>query len=213
MEDSKIPIEDLRRNLAKRIKEEGEVVGEDFLKVDSFLNHQIDPGLMMRIAEAIAENFKEEEITKVVTAEAGGNIVAYATSIHLGEFSPEQVPVIYAKKGIPKTMKNPATQRIESATKGEEAELALSKDYLGEGDRVLIVDDFLYTGMTSEALAKLVKRTGASVVGFAFIVSKRNFGGHERLKNFDIPIFVLVEVTKLDFESDNIEFGKGLDPE
>lgn len=187
------------------------MVGENFLKVDNFLNHQIDPGLMTRIAEAIAENYKAEDITKVVTAEAGGNIVAYATSIQLSKFFPSQVPVIYAKKGIPKTMKNPVTQEIESATKEEEAELALSKDYLGEDDKVLIVDDFLYTGVTSEALAKLVKRTGASVVGFAFIVSKRNFGGHERLENFDIPIFVLVEVTKLDSETGTIKFGKGLD--
>lgn len=206
MRGVRILVNELRKELKKKISEEGEVLGENFLRVDSFLNHQIDTELIDRIGGVIAEHYRDKDITKIVTAEAGGNIIAYATSFHLSKFSPSQVPVIYAKKGIPKTMKNPVTQVIESATKEEQAELALSKDYLGEDDTVLIVDDFLYTGLTSKALTELVSRTGATVIGFAFIISKRNFSGFKRLKKFELPIFVLIEIDKLDSDTGKVIF-------
>jgi len=183
------------------------VLGEDFIKVDSFLNHQIDTELIDKAGRVIAERFADQGVTRVVTAEAGGNIIAYATTIHLNRMSPKEISTIYAKKGVPNTMTNPRVQTIESATKEEEAELALSRDYLSEDDKVLIVDDFLFTGLTSEALLKLVKNTGATVVGFAFVISKRNFGGLKRLKQHDLPIFTLVEIKKLDPETGRITFG------
>lgn len=209
-EEFNISTEEVRNELLEKIKDEGEILEENFLRVDSFLNHQIDTNLIDRVGEVIAENHTDKNITKVVTAEAGGNIIAYATSVHLNRLSTRQIPVVYAKKGIPKTMKNPITQKIESATKGGETELALSKNYLDEEDNVLIVDDFLYTGLTSEALTKLVKSSGASVQGYAFIIAKRNFGGIKRLEKFDIPFFVLVEIEKLDVETGKIHFSKDL---
>ncbi len=206
-EEFRISTEEVRNEFLEKIKNEGEILDEDFLRVDSFLNHQIDTNLIDKVGKVIAENHVDKDITKVVTAEAGGNIIAYATSVHLNRLSTEEIPVIYAKKGVPKTMKNPVTRSIESATKGDETILALSKDYLSEDDRVLIVDDFLYTGLTSEALTNLVKDTGASVQGFAFIIAKRNFGGYKKLEKFNIPIFILVEIEKLDFEENKIYFA------
>lgn len=200
-------MEEVRKEFIEKIRTEGEVLSSDFLKVDSFLNHQIDTRLIDKAGRLIAEKFSDKEITKVVTAEAGGNIIAYATTVHLNKLTPRQVPVIYAKKGVPKTMKDQTVQKIESATKEQETELALSREYLNKEDKVLIVDDFLYTGLTSEALVGLIDSTGAEIVGFAFIIAKRNFGGLKRLKKYDLPIFTLVEIEKLDPETGEITFA------
>jgi xanthine phosphoribosyltransferase len=104
-------------------------------------------------------------------------------------------------------MKDARTQMTESATKGDETPLALSSEYLSEDDRVLIVDDFLFTGLTSEALTKLVDDVGAELVGYAFVISKKNFGGCERLGKYEKPIFVLVEVESLDPVNKKVNFG------
>lgn len=204
--EAKMEIGKVRNEIRERIKAEGEILEENFLRVDSFLNHQIDTNLIEKVGEVVAKNYASEDLTKVITAEAGGNIIAYATTVHLNKICENQIQTIYSKKGVPKTMKNPVTQPIESATKSEKTELALSKNYLSEKDRVLIVDDFLYTGSTIEALTKIVKKTGASVVGYAFIIAKRNFGGLEKLEKFDLPNFVLLEIQELDQETGEIKF-------
>lgn len=202
-----IMIEEVREELIHKINNEGEVLGKNFLRVDSFLNHQVSPKLLENIGKAITKKFIDKKITKVVTAEAGGNIIAYIVANHLSNYSSNEVSVIYAKKGVPKTMKNPIIQKVESATKGGETELAICRDYLSKEDRTLMVDDFLYTGLTSEALTKLVEKTGATVTGYAFVISKWNFGGYDRLKKYGIPIFTLVNIKEMDPENGKIYFN------
>lgn len=202
-----IRVEDVRREFKRKIEEEGEVLGRNFLRVDSFLNHQIDPVFVDKVGQVLAGQYKEKRPTKVVTAEAGGNIISYASARHLNDFYEYDVSVVHAKKGVPKTMRNPIIQKIESPTKEEVTELALSGEYLGEDDRVLLVDDFLYTGLTSEALTKLVEKAGASLIGYAFVISKRNFGGYERISKYEHPIFILIEIEKLDPESGKVFFA------
>ncbi|KXB03007.1 hypothetical protein AKJ48_04330 [candidate division MSBL1 archaeon SCGC-AAA261O19] len=204
----KIRIEELKRELKEKIGKEGKVLGKGFLKVDSFLNHQVDPQLVDRIGMAIAEKYEDKEITKVVTAEAGGNIIAYTTARHLQSLLDSKVLAVYAKKEVPKTMENVMVAKVKSPTKGEVTDLAISGDYLKSGDRVVIADDFLFTGRTSEALTELVENAGATLIGYAFVISKRNFGGYERLRKHDRPIFALVEIVEMDSETGEIYFSE-----
>lgn len=195
-------MEEVCDRLRQWIAQQGQVVGPEFLRVDSFLNHRIDPRFVDLAGEGIARAFAGQGITCVLTAEAAGNVIAYEVARKLG------VCALYAKKGAAATMAGILRRTIESPTKGVPVELCLSRDYLGPKDRVLIVDDFLYRGTTSAALAEMVQEAAATLVGFAFVIEKRFGKGREILARFGVPIVSLVTITRLDPKTGGIEFAE-----
>src|SRR5688500_10371705 len=124
--------------LKERIRREGQNLGNGILKVDSFINHQVDPALMLAVGGALAAHFGALGITKVLTAEISGIAPALTTALALG------IPVVYARKTKPITMPNDIfIQSAPSHTKGQEVKLMVSPEFLGSRDKVLIIDDFL----------------------------------------------------------------------
>ena len=177
------------------IKTRGIILGKDFLKVDSFMNHRIEPQFIEAASKAISERFKNSGVTLVLTAESAGNIIAYEVAKRL------MCVALYAKKNGAVTMSNPLKKKLYSPTRKKEVELAISKDYLNPDDKVLIVDDFLYNGRTSSVLAEMVLEVGASLVGFGFIVEKAFAGGRENLKRFKAPIYSIAVIERMDPET------------
>jgi len=183
------------------VRQAGEVMGPEFLRVDGFLNHRIDPAFMQPAGQGLAAAFAEQRISCVLTAEAAGNVVAYEVARRLN------ARALYAKKGRAATMVHPLVRTLPSPTKGSQVELAVSRDYLKSGERVLIVDDFLYQGLTSAALAEMVREGGAELVGFGFVIAKEFGGGRQVLNRFNVPIVRLISVERMDPESGEITFG------
>ena len=188
--------------LKEWIRKQGMVVGPEFLRVDGFLNHRIDPAFMEQAGERLATAFAECGVTCVLTAEAAGNVIAYEAARRLG------AKALYAKKGRAATMAHPLTRRVPSPTKGGHVELAVSRDYLRPGERVLVVDDFLYRGLTSAALGEMVVEAKAKLVGVGFVIEKRFGGGREVLSRFSVPIVALVSIASMDPESGEIVFAE-----
>jgi len=178
--------------LKERIRREGRNLGQGILKVDSFINHQVDPELMMRVGEELARRFSDKGATKVLTAEISGIAPALTTALAL------KVPVVYARKTRPITMINGTyKETAPSHTKGKTVELLVSKEVLRPADRILIVDDFLATGQTIAALARLVEKSGATLVGIGTVIEKAFEGGREVLKHLGVPIESLVVITDM----------------
>ncbi|MCD6363243.1 MAG: xanthine phosphoribosyltransferase [Synergistetes bacterium] len=177
--------------LVDRIKREGKVISDTILKVDSFLNHKVDPFLMKKIGERFAEIFENERITKVATVEASGISAAIFTALAL------KVPLIFARKRRPITLGRKIYERkITSRTKLNETIITLSGDYIDETDRVLIIDDFLATGETIKALCDMIEESGASVAGIGICIEKTFQKGKERLKKYRIESLAKVESLK-----------------
>lgn len=182
--------------LRERIAAEGSYLGGGILKVDAFLNHQLDPELTMAMGEAFRERFTALGVdapTKIVTAEVSGIAPALATAAAYG------VPIVYARKKRPITM--PATvleTQAPSHTKGGVTRLIVSPEYLGTGDSVLIVDDFLASGQTVDALADLVLAAGATLLGIGCVIEKSFEGGRDVLASHRVPIVSLAVVTAMD---------------
>ncbi|MFN3346834.1 MAG: phosphoribosyltransferase family protein [Candidatus Bipolaricaulaceae bacterium] len=190
----------LQTQVRRWIETQGQVLGPEFLRVDGFLNHRIDPVFVTLAAQGIAQAFAHKTITCVLTAEAAGNVIAYEVAKALG------ARALYAKKGKASTMHGVLHRSVESPTKGAIVDLCVSREYLGPGEHVLIVDDFLYRGMTSAALAEMVAEAGATLVGFAFIIEKRFGQGREVLASFGVPIVSLVTIARMDPHSGQIVF-------
>jgi xanthine phosphoribosyltransferase len=181
-------VEELRR----RILDEGRNLGKGILKVDSFINHQIDPALMVDVGLEMARRFADAQVTKVLTAEISGIAPALATGHAL------DVPVVYARKTRPVTMIGPVFVEIApSHTKGSDVILMVSTEFLGPGDRVLVVDDFLATGATIWALVRIVEHAGAELVGIGTVVEKSFEGGRQDLEVLGVPITSLAVVTDM----------------
>ena len=159
--------------LHKKIREEGIVLSDQVLKVDAFLNHQIDPQLMKEIGDEFARLFKDSGITKIVTIEASGIAPAVMTGLNLG------VPVIFARKHQSLTLtENLLSATVYSFTKQRSYDVCVSKDFLAPGDQVLFIDDFLANGNAAKGIMDLVKQAGAELVGMGFIIEKAlNFPG------------------------------------
>ncbi len=187
--------------LKQRILAEGRHLGHGILKVDSFLNHQVDPALMMACGEELARRFRPVAPNKVLTAEISGIAPALATAYHLG------VPLVFARKHKPITMPEEVyLTYTPSPTKGRIVELMLSPEYVGPGDRILIVDDFLASGATILGLARLAKTAGAQVVGVGALIEKVFERGRERLQaELNVPIEALARIAR--FEGDRIIFA------
>ncbi len=198
-------IDDVREKLIRKIRSEGEVLGEEFLKVDSFLNHKVAPAMLNAIGKAIAEKFEDLGVTKVLTAEAAGNIIAYTTAENLLD-QDENVEVVYAKKGVPTTMTGEEIRTIQSPTKKNKTTLAVSGNYFDSDDRVLIVDDFLFTGRTAGTLSEIMEALSVEVVGYGFVIRKKGSGGYKKLSRTGKPIFSLVEIESMDPQTGEITF-------
>lgn len=198
-------IDDVREKLIQKIRSEGEVLGEEFLKVDSFLNHKVAPAMLNAIGKAIAEKFEDLGVTKVLTAEAAGNIIAYTTAANLLD-QDENVEVVYAKKGVPTTMTGEEIRTIQSPTKKNKTTLAVSGNYFDSDDRVLIVDDFLFTGRTAGTLSEIMEALSVEVVGYGFVIRKKGSGGYKKLSRTGKPIFSLIEIESMDPQSGEITF-------
>lgn len=179
--------------LRKRIEQEGKVLGNDILKVDPFINHQVDPALMDACGKEFARLFKSTEPTKILTAEISGIAPALMTAMHL------DIPVVYARKHKPITMPDTVYLTVApSHTKGHMVELIVSPEYLANGERVLIIDDFLASGATIAGLVRLLQTAGAKLVGIGALIEKTFEGGRELLEVLDIPIKALVPIASLD---------------
>lgn len=180
------------KTLEEAVVANGTVLEGGILKVDSFINHQIDPSLMKTAGQLVCEFFKAERVTKVLTAESSGIAPALATAECM------RVPLIFARKKKPITMKNFLTELAPSHTKGGLIELNVSCEFLEERDRVLIVDDFLASGQTIAALARLVQKTGATLAGFAAVIEKTFERGRELLERYGVPVVGLVRISSLE---------------
>ena len=151
--------------LKDRIRREGENLGRGILKIDSFLNHQVDPDLMVAAGEAIAARFADSGPTRILTAEVSGIIPAVMAGRALGN-----LPVVYARKHKPITMREPVyVDTAPSHTKGGEVLLMVSPEFLSADDRILIVDDFLASGRTIDALGRIVAAAGATPVSYTHL--------------------------------------------
>jgi xanthine phosphoribosyltransferase len=178
--------------LKERIRREGVNMGNGILKVDSFINHQVDPALMLAVGGALAARFAHLGANKIVTAEISGIAPALMTGLALG------IPVVYARKTKPVTM-NPNTMKASapSHTKGVMTELMISPEFLGPRDHVLVVDDFLARGETIRALVDLVRKSGATLIGIGAVVEKRFEGGRAALADLNVPIETLAIITDM----------------
>ncbi len=179
--------------LRKRIEEEGENMGGNILKVDPFINHQVDPALMDACGKEFAKIFKATQPTKVLTAEISGIAPALMTAKYMG------IPVVYARKHKPVTMPDTVYLTVApSHTKGRMIELIVSPEYLSNGERVLIIDDFLASGATIAGLVRLAETAGAKLVGIGALIEKTFEGGRDLLSYLNIPIEALVPIASLD---------------
>ncbi|MGB8646916.1 MAG: xanthine phosphoribosyltransferase, partial [Anaerolineae bacterium] len=188
------------QQLNERILRDGKHLGRGILKVDSFINHQLDPVLMRDIGQELARALGPLRPNKILTVETSGIAPALATGIVLG------VPVVFARKHQPLTMAaNPFRTSASSHTHGREVELIVSPEFLGPADRVVIVDDFLATARTILALVKLIEQSGATLVGIGAVIEKSFEGGRAELKHLGIPVVSLAMIERM--EGDRIILG------
>ncbi len=185
--------------LKERILREGKNLGNGILKVDGFINHQVDPLLMMECGKELARRFAHIGATKVLTAEISGIAPALATALELG------LPIVYARKHKPLTMPDQVYLTLSpSHTKGRMVELIVSPEYLAGGERVLIIDDFLATGATILGLARLAQTAGAVIVGVGTLIEKTFEGGRQALAHLGVPVESLARISRM--EGDTITF-------
>ncbi len=178
--------------LERRILAEGKNLGRGILKVDSFINHQIDTHLIFETGQELARRFADIGATKVITAEISGIAPALATAHALN------VPVVYARKTRPVTMAGAVFVEVApSHTKGGDVFLMVSGEFLKPEDRVLVVDDFLASGATIAALARLVEHAGATLVGIGTVIEKGFENGRQDLAYLDVPIVSLAVVSDM----------------
>jgi xanthine phosphoribosyltransferase len=178
--------------LKQRIISQGKNLGRGILKVDGFINHQVDPHLMDECGRELARRFAHIGATKVLTAEISGIAPALMTALHLG------VPIVYARKHKPVTMPDQVFLTLSpSHTKGVTVEMIVSPEYLRSHERVLIIDDFLASGQTIQGLVRLAQAAGATVVGIGAVIEKTFEGGRALLAPLQIPIESLATIADM----------------
>lgn len=188
------------QELIERIRREGIHVGGGIVKLDGFLNHQVDAGLTERMGAEFVARFGQRGAgrpSKIVTAEVSGIPAALATARLL------EVPMLYARKHQSSVMTDVYYfAQTASRTKGGEVNLLISRRYLDADDRVLIIDDFLATGSTILALASLVEASGARLLGIGCVIEKPFENGRARLADLGVPIETLA---RIEFEEDSLK--------
>jgi len=179
--------------LEQRILSEGKVLPGGILKIDSFLNHQMDPLLMMEMAKELKRLYAEAGVNKVLTIEASGIAIAIMAGYEFG------CPVVFAKKSKTKNISdNVYSVEVESFTHGKTNTVVVSKEFIKPGDRILIVDDFLATGAALIGLKALVEQAGATVVGAGIAVEKVFQGGGNLLREQGMRIESLAMIAAMD---------------
>ena len=187
--------------MEKRILEDGTVKSGNVLKVDSFLNHQIDVRLLDEIAGEFCRRFDGSRITKVLTIEASGIAIASAVARQLG------VPVVFAKKSKSVNLDGDVyVAEVESFTHKKTNQIIVSAKYLSEEDHVLIVDDFLANGCALQGLISLVDAAGAEVVGCGIVIEKGFQEGGHRIRNLGFRLESLAIIESMDAETGAITF-------
>ena len=187
--------------LKQRIREDGKIKNTDVLKVDSFLNHQMDVQLFAEIGKEFRRRFEGCEVTKILTIEASGIGIACVTALFF-----DNCPVVFAKKAKTKNLSADVyTTQVESFTHGKVFDVIVSKDYLKPGDKVLIIDDFLANGAALTGLINLVKAAGAEVVGAGIVIEKAFQPGGDLLRKQGVRIESLARVGAMS-ETDGITF-------
>lgn len=185
--------------LEDKIKSDGIAVNDNILKVDSFINHQVDPELMIEIGKEFAEHFKDKGVTKVATIESSGIAPALTCAMAL------HVPMIILKKQPSKTLNDNLYQTmVTSYTKGTSYELTLSSKFISSDDHVLIVDDFLANGEAATGALRLIRKAHATVAGIGIVIEKSFQSGREKLISQGIDVYSLARIKKMD--TDYIEF-------
>jgi xanthine phosphoribosyltransferase len=178
--------------LKERILRDGENLGGGILKVDGFINHQVDPALMIEAGRVLAERFVDCGATKVLTAEISGIAPALTTALAL------DVPLLYARKTKPVTMTEPVyVEAAPSHTKGVAVFLMCSPEFLQPQDRILIIDDFLASGQTIQALVRMVRHAGAELVGIGALIEKAFERGRQDLEPLGIPLEALAVISEM----------------
>ncbi|MCR4435956.1 MAG: xanthine phosphoribosyltransferase [Clostridiales bacterium] len=185
--------------LKQRIQRDGKVIGKDILKVDSFLNHQIDVQLLNEMGKEFKRMFKDEKITKILTVEASGIGISCITAQYFG------VPVIFAKKTESKNLDGETYEsEVYSFTRGKTYKIRVSKRYIGPEDRVLIIDDFLANGKAVLGLKDIIGKANALLVGVGIVIEKGFQEGGKILRSQGIRIHSLAIIKSMD--SGKIEF-------
>lgn len=178
--------------LKEKIQSEGKVLSDQVLKVDSFLNHQIDPQLMVEVGKEFAKRFESEQITKVLTIESSGIAPGLMAALELN------VPVVFARKRKSLTLIDDLlTAEVHSFTKNETNQISVSRKYLRKTDRVLIIDDFLANGQAALALAEIVKEAGAKVSGIGIVIEKSFQPGGDLLREKGFKVESLARIASL----------------
>ena len=178
--------------LKERILKEGKCFPGGILKVDNFINHQMDPMLMREMSKELARRFAEHKINKVITIEASG----IAPAIMVGDYL--NVPVLFAKKKVPSTMENMLVTEVFSFTKNRSYSVCVSSDYLTKDDRVLFIDDFLANGNAALGIIDLIEQAGAKLEGMGFLIEKGFQSGGEELRGRGIHVESLAIIESLD---------------
>lgn len=178
--------------LKAKIRQEGVVIGNDVLKVDSFLNHQIDTGLMNSIGEELAKRFSDAGVTKILTVESSGIAPAMSTANVLS------VPVVYAKKTSSRITDNEVYEsNVHSFTKNKDFKIQVSRKFLSKDDCVLIIDDFLANGQAILGLHEIITKSGASFAGAGVVIEKGFQGGGDMLRKMGIRVESLAIVENM----------------
>ena len=175
--------------LVQRIKQDGKCLEGGILKVDSFINHQIDPTLLQSMSIEFVRRFANKEINKILAIEASGIAPAVMVGFLLN------VPVVFAKKKKPSTMDNMLVTEVFSFTKNKSYTVCVSKDYLHEGDKVLFIDDFLANGNAAKGIIELVEKANATLSGMGFLVEKsfQHGGDYLREKGYQVESLAIID--------------------
>jgi len=179
--------------LKDKIQTDGVAIGTEILKVDSFLNHQIDVEFMQQIGQEFKNRFSDCKVDKILTVEASGIGIACITAMYF-----DNVPVVFAKKKAPSTMVDDTySAPSRSFTKGTVSVLRVAKKFISEGENILIIDDFLAHGQAAMALCKLVEEAGANIVGVGAVIEKEFQGGSERLRKRGVRVESLAVIKSI----------------
>lgn len=189
------------KELKDRIRRDGKIKAGNVLKVDSFLNHQMDIKLFEAIGREFKRRFADAEVNKILTIEASGIGIACVAAQSF------QVPVVFAKKTETKNIAGEVyTTKVESFTHGRIYDIIVSKEFLGKGDKVLLIDDFLANGKALEGLAQIVKDSGAELVGAGIVIEKGFQVGGDMLRAKGIRVETLAIVDSMDEKTGTIVF-------
>ena len=187
--------------LEERIRKDGKILPGDILKIDCFLNHQIDTKLMEEIGKEFHRLFRDRDPNKILTIESSGIAIATEASRFFG-----YIPVVFAKKTVAANMaKNTYEAKEHSYTRNIEYTVQVAKEYLNENDRVLILDDFLANGEAMNALINICRQANAQIVGCGSVVCKTYQPGEQRIKDLGYDVEVLARVRHLS-DDGQIEF-------